>query len=78
MQCRIKLGVEDTNTASAGGEAGDWPGFVGQALGKPAGFMDAWRRRLASSICHLMSKYFVNRWLISPAARKYLRISEDA
>ena len=40
-------------------------GFVGQALGKPAGFMGAWRRRQAFGIFHVTSEYFVDVWVIS-------------
>jgi len=52
-------------------------GFVGQALGKPAGFMGAWRRRQAFGIFHVRSQYFVVVWVISEDARRYLKILSD-
>jgi len=52
-------------------------GFVGQALGKPAGFMGAWRRRPAFGIFHVRSQYFVVVWVISEDARRYLQVPAD-
>jgi len=52
-------------------------GFVGQALGKPAGFMGAWRRRQAFGIFHVRSEYFVVVWVISEDARRYLKMPAD-
>jgi len=49
----------------------------GQALGKPAGFMGAWRRRQAFGIFHVTSQYFVDVWVISEDACKYLKMPAD-
>jgi len=52
-------------------------GFVGQALGKPAGFMGAWRRRQAFGIINVTSQYFFDVWVISPDAARYLKMAAD-
>jgi len=52
-------------------------GFSGQALGKPAGFMGAWRCRQAYGKFHMTGQCFISVWLTSEDTGRYLKMPPD-